>query len=181
MCLWKTPKMPYLLGLGPLFSLDIRLCSPLLVSLSSSCPPSPPPRTLPSSGVWTNPPRLRPSVWLIVAYSCCSLSFLSSRSFLPNDRTKARKIMCLWKTLFSHSITLGLSKWMPSENASSGMECSIMLATSSSLTRIRLSLIIKWTAPSGILGCVKYSAQEASWTASLLARCVAVQSIRLYL
>ena len=40
-------------------------------------------------------------------------------------------------------------------------------------TRIRLSPITKWTAPSGILGCVKCSAQEVSWKASLraLRRC----------
>ena len=51
-----------------------------------------------------------------------------------SSTSDSRRFMCLWKTPFSHSMPLGLSKWMPSKDASSGRECSIMLATSSSLT-----------------------------------------------
>ena len=42
--------------------------------------------------------------------------------------------MCLWKTPFNHYTPLGLSKWMPSEDTSSGKDRSIMSATSNNLT-----------------------------------------------
>ena len=140
--------MPDLPGPDPLFSLDIGLCSSLPVS-PSSCRPPPPPRTLPSCGVWMTPPRLLSSVWLPIACSCYSLSKRSDKglaakkggigggpkvNWLVSSRSDSRTFMCRWKTPFSHSMPLGLSKWMPSEDALSGRECSIMLATSSSLT-----------------------------------------------
>ena len=51
-----------------------------------------------------------------------------------SSMSDSRKFMCFWKTPFSHSMPLGLSKWMPSEDASSGRERSIISATSNNLT-----------------------------------------------
>ena len=50
------------------------------------------------------------------------------------DGPKVNRPVSSKATPFSHSVPVGLSKWMPSEDASSGRECSIILATSSSLT-----------------------------------------------
>ena len=51
-----------------------------------------------------------------------------------SSRSASSAVMCLWKTLFNHSTPLGLSKWNPSEDASSRMDRSIWSATSNNLT-----------------------------------------------
>ena len=48
-----------------------------------------------------------------------------------SSRSASSALMCLWKTSFNHSTPLGLSKWIPSEDASSGKDRSICSATSS--------------------------------------------------
>ena len=51
-----------------------------------------------------------------------------------SSRSASSALMCLWKTLFNHSTPLGLSKWIPSEDATSGKDRSIWSATSNNLT-----------------------------------------------
>ena len=51
-----------------------------------------------------------------------------------SSRPASNALMCLWKTSFNHSTPLGLSKWIPSEDASSRKDRSIWSATSSNLT-----------------------------------------------
>ena len=51
-----------------------------------------------------------------------------------SSRSASNSFMCLWKTSFNHSTPLGLSKWIPSEDASSGKDRSIWPATSNNLT-----------------------------------------------
>ena len=52
-----------------------------------------------------------------------------------SSNSASNALMCLWKTSFNHSTPLGLSKWIPSEDASSGKtDRSICSATPSNPT-----------------------------------------------
>ena len=46
-------------------------------------------------------------------------------------KSASNAFMCLWKTSFNHSTPIGLSKWIPFQDASSGKDRSICSATSS--------------------------------------------------
>ena len=48
-----------------------------------------------------------------------------------SSKSASNALMCHWKTLFNHSTPLGLSIWIPSEDASSGKDRSLCSATSS--------------------------------------------------
>ena len=41
-------------------------------------------------------------------------------NWAASSRSASNSLMCLWKTSFNHSTPPGLSKWIPSEDASSG-------------------------------------------------------------